>query len=126
MALCNALFKSLRGRAEASSLKEEIPLTAKRENVERAMENPRAIVHAETQHEVALMTEETGLLEELPYECPSPCDHHSDDQLATCSWRTSRLRQSELHVLAAPIRTRELSSRLTGQRRILGLFGASR
>ncbi len=32
------------------------------------MENPRAILHAETQYEVALMTEETGLLEELPYE----------------------------------------------------------
>ncbi len=42
-------------------------------------------MHAETQHEVALMTEETGLLEELPYECPSPSDHHSDAQLATCS-----------------------------------------
>ncbi len=43
------------------------------------------IVHAETQHEVALMAGETGLLEELPYECLSPSDHHSDDQLATCS-----------------------------------------
>ncbi len=31
------------------------------------------------------MKEETGLLEELPYECPSPSDHHSDDQFATCS-----------------------------------------
>ncbi len=49
------------------------------------MENPRAIVHAETQHEMALMTEETGLLEELPYECPSPSDHHSDGHFATCS-----------------------------------------
>ncbi len=49
------------------------------------MENPRAIVHAETQYKVALMTKETGLLEELPYECPSPSDHHSDDQFATCS-----------------------------------------
>ncbi len=46
-------------------MKEEISLTAKRENVERDMDNPRAIVHAETQHEAALMTEETGLLEEL-------------------------------------------------------------
>ncbi len=49
------------------------------------MENTRAIVHAATQHEAALMTEETGLLEELPYECPSPSDHHSDAQFATCS-----------------------------------------
>ncbi len=49
------------------------------------MENPREIVHAETQHEMALMTEETGLLEELPYECPSPCGHPSDAQFATCS-----------------------------------------
>ncbi len=32
---------------------------------------------------------------------------------------TPRLRQSERHVPAAPIRTRELSSRLSGQRRIL-------
>ncbi len=38
---------------------------------------------------------------------------------------TFRLRQSERDLTAAPIRTRELSSRLTGQRRILGLFGAS-
>ncbi len=49
------------------------------------MENPRAIVHAVTQLEVALMMEETGLLEELPYECPSPSDHNSDDQFTTCS-----------------------------------------
>ncbi len=49
------------------------------------MESPREIAHAETQHEMALMTEETGLLEELPYECPSPSDHHSDAQFATCS-----------------------------------------
>ncbi len=45
------------------------------------MENPRAIVHAETQHEAALMTDEMGLLEELP----SPSDHHNDDLFATCS-----------------------------------------
>ncbi len=50
--------------------------------MERALENPRANVRAETQHEVALMTVETGLLEELPYECPSSSDHHSDDQFA--------------------------------------------
>ncbi len=49
------------------------------------MENPRAIVHAETEHEVALMAGETGLLEELPYECLSASDHHRDDQFATCS-----------------------------------------
>ncbi len=38
---------------------------------------------------------------------------------------TVLLRQSERDLPAAPIRTRELSSRLTGQRRSLGLFGAS-
>ncbi len=37
---------------------------------------------------------------------------------------TSQLRQSECHVAATPIRTRELSSRLSGQRRILTHFGA--
>ncbi len=67
----------------ASPLKEEISLTAKGENVERAMENPREIVHAETQHEMALVTVETGLLEELPYEYPSPSDHHSDDSTSS-------------------------------------------
>ncbi len=36
---------------------------------------------------------------------------------------TVRLRQSERDLPAAPIRARELSSRLTGQSRILGLFG---
>ncbi len=49
------------------------------------MENSREIVHAETQHEAALMSEETGLLEELPYGCPSPSDHHNDDPFATCT-----------------------------------------
>ncbi len=49
------------------------------------MEKPRAIVYAETQHETALMMEETGLLEKLSYGCPSPSDHHSDGQFATCS-----------------------------------------
>ncbi len=39
---------------------------------------------------------------------------------------TFRLHQSERDLPAAPIRTREMSSRLTGQRRILGFFGASR
>ncbi len=39
---------------------------------------------------------------------------------------TSRLRQSERHVPAAPIRTLEVSSRLSGQRRVLTLIGASR
>ncbi len=53
--------------------------------MEKAMENPRAIVHTGTQHKVALMTEEMGLLEELPYECPTSSDHHNEDQFATCS-----------------------------------------
>ncbi len=53
--------------------------------MERAMENPPAIVYAETQHEVALMTEETGVLEELPYECLSPSAPYNDDEFATCS-----------------------------------------
>ncbi len=39
---------------------------------------------------------------------------------------TLRLRQSERHIPAAPIRTRELSSNLRGQKRILRHFGASR
>ncbi len=51
--------------------------------MERSMKNPRAIVHAETQYEVALMAGEMGLLEELPYEFLSPSDHHSDDHFAT-------------------------------------------
>ncbi len=49
------------------------------------MENPRALVYAEFQHKVALVTKETGMLEELSYECSSPSDHHSDAQFATCS-----------------------------------------
>ncbi len=83
--LNNFLLKHSAESRNSSPLKEEISLTAKEENVERAMENLRAIVHAETQHEAALITEKTGLLEELPNECPSPSDHHSDDQFATCS-----------------------------------------
>ncbi len=52
--------------------------------VERTMEKPRIFVYAETQQEVALMTEETGLLEEPPYEWLSASEHQCDDQFATC------------------------------------------
>ncbi len=48
------------------------------------MENPWALVHVETQHEVALVTEETGLLEETPYENLSLSEHQYDDQFAAC------------------------------------------
>ncbi len=49
------------------------------------VEKPRALVHAKTQQEVAQVAEETGLLEEPPYECLSPSVHQCDDQIATCS-----------------------------------------
>ncbi len=49
------------------------------------MEKPQALVHAETQHEVALVAEETGLQDEPPNECLSPSVHHCDDQFATYS-----------------------------------------
>ncbi len=57
--LNNLLLKHSAESRNSSPLKEEISLTAKEENVERAMENPRAFVHAETQHEAALLAEET-------------------------------------------------------------------
>ncbi len=60
-------------------------LIAAGESVERIVEKRRALVHAETHHEVALVTEETGLLEKQPYECLSPSTHQCDDQVATCS-----------------------------------------
>ncbi len=60
-----------------SPLKQNVYLTAKGENVERAMENPRALVQTETQHEVALKIEKTGVLEE-------PSEHQCDGQFATC------------------------------------------
>ncbi len=47
-------------------------LIAAAEGVESVVEKPRALVHAETQREVALVAEETVLLEEPPYECLSP------------------------------------------------------
>ncbi len=62
-------------------MKEEVSLTAKKEN----MENPRALVHAETQHEVALVTEGTGLLEETPYENLFLSEHQYDDRFAASS-----------------------------------------
>ncbi len=49
------------------------------------MENSRQIVHLEAPRGAALMSEETGLQEELPSECPYPSDHHNDDPFATCS-----------------------------------------
>ncbi len=60
-------------------------LIAAAEGVESVVEKPRALVHAETQREVALVAEETGLLEEPPFECLSPSFHKCDDQFATCS-----------------------------------------
>ncbi len=49
------------------------------------MEKPRVFVHAETPHKVPLVTEDTGLLEEPPYECLPPSEHQCDDPFATCS-----------------------------------------
>ncbi len=46
--LNNLLLKHSAESRNSSPLKEETSFTAKRENVERAMENPRAIVHTET------------------------------------------------------------------------------
>ncbi len=60
-------------------------LIAASESVERVVEEPRTLVHAETQQEVSQVAEETGLLEELPYESLSPSVHQSDDQFDTCS-----------------------------------------
>ncbi len=55
------------------------------ESVERVVEKPRALLHVETQHEVALVAEETGLLEEPLYDCLSPSVRTCGDQFATCS-----------------------------------------
>ncbi len=60
-------------------------LIAAGESVERVVEKPPALVHSETQHEVDQVAEETGLLEEPPYECLTPSVHQRDDQFATCS-----------------------------------------
>ncbi len=60
-------------------------LIAACESVERVIEKPWALLHAETQHEVALVTEEMGLLEEPPCDCLSPSVHPCGDQFATCS-----------------------------------------
>ncbi len=48
------------------------------------MENPRALVHPETQHGVPLVTVKTMLLEQPPYECPSPLERQCDDQFTMC------------------------------------------
>ncbi len=60
-------------------------LIAAGESLERVVEKPRALLHAKAQHEVALVAEETGLLEEPAYDCLSPWVHPCGDQFATCS-----------------------------------------
>ncbi len=60
-------------------------LIAAGESEDRTVEKPRALVHAETKPEVALVEDETGVPEYPPYECFSPSIHQCDDQVATCS-----------------------------------------
>ncbi len=69
----------------AGSLKREDSLTAAEEEGDGIMAHPRTLVYAEAQEEAARMIEETGLLENQPYECLSPSDCQWDDQFATCS-----------------------------------------
>ncbi len=60
-------------------------LIAACESEERVVQRTRALVHVETQHEVALVANKTGLLHEPPYKCLSPSFHQCGDQFATCS-----------------------------------------
>ncbi len=66
------------------SLKNAAIISAE-ESVERVVEKPRVPVQAKIQHEMALVAEETGLLEETPNEWLSSSVQQCDDQFATCS-----------------------------------------
>ncbi len=85
------------------------PLIAARESIARVMEKPRVLVHAAAQHDVALVTEEKGLLEEPPYEWLFPSEHQCDDQFATCTGYFSavqkirRFRYEDNNVAIVPV-----------------------
>ncbi len=49
------------------------------------MPYPQALVYAEAREESTRVMEETGPIENQPYECLSPSEHQWDDQFATCS-----------------------------------------
>ncbi len=58
-----------------SALKESVSLSAKEGRLEKVMTAPLTLLHAETRDETALMTEETGLLEEPTYDYLSPLEN---------------------------------------------------
>ncbi len=71
-----------------SSLKENVFPRAAGGRIEEVMTSPRTLMHAETRDKTALVTEETGLLEELTYECLSPLEG-IEEKLTTCSISTT-------------------------------------
>ncbi len=52
------------------------------------MTSPQTLMHAETRDKSALVTKETGLLEELTYECLSSLED-IEEKLTTCSVSTT-------------------------------------
>ncbi len=72
-----------------SSLKEDVSLNAEGGRIEKVMTSPRTLMHAEIRGETALVTEETGLLENPTYECLSPLENQYEEKLTTCSVSTT-------------------------------------
>ncbi len=72
-------------RAAVGSFKEEDSLTAAGEEVEVVVVQPRALVYSEVQEEVALVTEETAMLEKPIFECLPLKEHQCGERFTTCS-----------------------------------------
>ncbi len=58
-----------------SSLKENVSLNGERGRIEKVMTSPQRLMHTETRDVTALVTEETGLLEDKTYECLFPLEN---------------------------------------------------
>ncbi len=53
------------------------------------MTSPQMPMHAETRNAIALVAEETGLLEDPTYGCLSPLENHCEEKAPSCSVSTT-------------------------------------
>ncbi len=69
-------------------------------------------MHAETRDETTLVTEETGLLEDLTYECLSPLENQCDKELTSCFVSTTN--SYECTILIEPFNASAFLETVTG------------
>ncbi len=70
----------------------------RKEGIEKAMISPQMLVHVEGRDVIALVTQETGLLEDPTKECLSPLENQCEENLTTCSVSTTNSFECTIHI----------------------------